>query len=263
MNRDPAEEYGGFNLYSFVENNPSDGIDFLGFWKVYNLLQSNPNYRFELSISALTRKFNLPRVPIVHDTLKAYGIILEAKQIKKNNQKCVEVSINGFGNAGALKQALKAGLKKIPGMKRIADKLEADVLAIGAIKIIDCECYKKEDVSLGGEAKIQAQAGYGPFFGKKPSKTRDYRTGNGGRVGKFDLGGVRGPFVGAFAEFGFSPVLSDEGFDLEIGGGATGFGGFRGDSVDFRLGGEISGKGVVGVIPKFQYKAGEFNVSFL
>jgi hypothetical protein len=245
-----------------VGNDPVNYVDFLGYWKIYDVMGGQTNLRFELSISALTRKFNLPRIPIVHDTLKSYGIVLESKQLEKNGQDCVEVSIGGFGNAGALKNALKSGLRRVPGVRKVADKIDADVVLIGSIKVIDCECFKREDVNLGGEIKIQAQAGYGGFFGRKPGRTKDYRSGSGGAVDRFGLGGIRGPFVGAFAEFGFSPSLSNEGLDLEIGGGATGFVGYRGAIIDVRAGGELSGKVVFGIIPELKYKEGGFNASF-
>lgn len=132
----------------------------------------------------------------------------------------------------------------------------------GTIKVTDCECFKREDVNVGGELKIQAQAGYGGFFGGKPGRTRDYRSGAGGPVDQFGLGGIRGPLIGAFAEFGFSPILSNEGLDLEIGGGATGFVGYRSDIIDGRAGGELSGKVVFGIIPDPKYKEGDFNASF-
>ena len=170
-------------------------MDPYGEWVIYDKLKSNPNYRLELSISALTRKFNLARIPILHDTLKSYGIVIEAKQAEKDGQKCVEVSIAGFGNVGALKNAAKSALKKIPLVKKYADKIEADVLVSGGIKLLDCECFKdKSDLELGGEVKIQFTAGYGLFFGKRSGGT-DWRSGQGGSTGRDSTAGIRGPFA--------------------------------------------------------------------
>ena len=34
LNRDPQEEKGGVNLYTFCENDPINGVDYLGLWKI-------------------------------------------------------------------------------------------------------------------------------------------------------------------------------------------------------------------------------------
>jgi len=38
INRDPIEEEGGLNLYAFVGNSPTNGVDYLGLWLVDDIL---------------------------------------------------------------------------------------------------------------------------------------------------------------------------------------------------------------------------------
>ena len=235
-----------------------NGIDYLGLWKIYDALKGQPNYRLELSLSALTRRFNLPRIPVVHDTLKSYGIVVQSKGIRHNGMDCVEVSIDAFGDLSAKTNAVRSVLRRIPGGRRIADRVSADLQLLGGIKAIDCCPFSREDVILGGSVRIMASAGIGANFGRRPPGTTDYRTGEGGGVGGGGLRGIRGAFIGAYGDFGFSPMLSNEGLDVELGGGATGFVGYRGSFLDLRAGGEISGSATFGIIPSFEYKGGQF-----
>jgi RHS repeat-associated protein len=260
--RDPIGEQGGMNLFAMIENDPVAYVDFLGYWKIYDALKSQPNYRLELSISALTRKFNLPRIPLVHDSLESYGILFESKQVNYEGENCVEVAASAYGNVGALKNTIRSAAKKVPFVKKYAEKIDADViLSIGG-KIIDCPCFDRTDLIGKFDLKIQASGGYGVFGGNRSVKSKNYRTGKGGMIDLNALNGIRGPFVGVFAEWGIESAISDEGLDIELKGGISGFLGARGDWADFRAGGEINGKWTFSILPQFGSKGGDWNATW-
>ena len=101
------------------------------------------------------------------------------------------------------------------------------------------------------------------FAGNRSVGRKNYRTGEGGMIDKNSMNGIRGPFVGAFAEWGFESIISDNGLDLDVKGGAAGFLGVRGDWLDFRVGGEVAGKWTFSILPNFDSKGGDWNASWL
>jgi hypothetical protein len=166
------------------------------------------------------------------------------------------------GGVGALKNTIRSAAKKVPFVKKYAEKIDADViLSIGG-KIIDCPCFDRTDLIGKFDLKIQASGGYGVFGGNRSVKSKNYRTGKGGMIDLNALNGIRGPFVGVFAEWGIESAISDEGLDIELKGGISGFLGARGDWADFRAGGEINGKWTFSILPQFGSKGGDWNATW-
>jgi len=255
LSRDPVEE--GMDM-NFLQNDSIDYVDFVGLWKIYDALHRKGNFRAEISPSALIRKHHLRRyiyryriLKALHKTLESYGLIIEWHQTHAYGQRCVRIQGLIYWAIGVPLKGVKSALSRSPFIDKLAQYIKIDTQAIGGFSYLDCECFRFKDAEIGGHFGIFFSAGAGYFAGNRPEGIIDYRSNKGGKVRPWNVRGIRGPFIALYGAIEGGPSLSREGFDLALSIYMSGSIGYRGDIIDLRWGGDLTGLLIIKIVPDF------------